>query len=257
MDLIDKIVEILKDTDLQFPKIELHYNNQKNIIGHVSDEKFKKLSDQESQELIWTALKKNLEHDELIKVLAIFHETPLERVERINGYRTQEVEFSNFWFHQTPELAKYWLFIDVAKFGDDFKSFFIIICEKNIVNKCMTYTYNKEVISFMELEQKEIYDELYTNTFANAEAEIKLDLMNKYESLSSQQLFGIANMYWYVFEDFKLKPVSKNQLYFTDNEIDMISDALSKIDDFSIKNDIESAIKKSTLINQLKQSYVV
>lgn len=256
MDLIDKINNLLKGIGLQFPNIELHYDNQNNIIGHVSDDKFKSLSDKDSQELIWTALRKNLEPDELIKVIAIFHETPLERVERLNGYKSHEVRFSNFWYHQTPELAKYWLFIDVAKFGDDFKSFFIIISEKNNVNKGLTFVYNKEVLSFMELEQNEIHEELFTNTFGNAEAEIKMDLMNKYESLSSQQLFGKANMYWYVYENFKLTPVSKNQLYFTDKEISMIKDGLTKIDNFSIKKDVELAIKKSTLINQMKKNII-
>ncbi len=254
MDLIDKITEILKGNGLQYSHIELHYDNQKNITGHVSDDEFKSLSDKDSQELIWTALRKNLESDELIRVIAIFHETPLERVERLNGYKSQDVRFSNFWFHQTPELAKYWLFIDVAKFGDDFKSFFLIVSEKNNVNKGLTFIYNKEVLSFMELEQNEIHEELYTNTFGNAEAEIKMDLMNKYESFSSQQLYGKANMYWYVYEKFSLTPISKNQLLFNEKEISMIENGLKKIDDFTIKKDIELALKKSKLINQMKKN---
>ena len=232
MDLIDKLTNILKSIGLQFPFIELHYDNQKNIVGHISDDKFKSLSDNDSQELIWTALKKNLEPDELLRVIAIFHETPLERVERINGYKSHEIMSSNFWVHQTPELARYWLFIDVAKFGDDFKSFFLIISEKNKMNNGLTFVYNKEVLSFMELEQKEIYDELFTNTYGNAESEIKMDLMNKYENLTAQQLYGKANMYWYVYENFHLTPVSKNQLFFTNNEIAMISDGLKNLDDF-------------------------
>ncbi len=254
MDLIDKICSILKSNGLQYSNIELHYDNQKNVSGHISDDKFKSLSDKDSQELIWSALRKNLETDELIRVIAIFHETPLERVERLNGFKSNEVRFSNFWFHQTPELAKYWLFIDVAKFGVDFKSFFIIVSEKNKVNKGLSFVYDKEVLSFMELEQNEVLNEIYTNTFINAEAEIKMDLMNKYESLSSQQLFGKANMYWYVYENFKLTPFSKNQLFFTDKEILMINESLSKIDNFKIKTEIELAIKKSTLINQMKKN---
>jgi hypothetical protein len=253
MDLIDKITDIIGKTEgLQCPIVELRYDNQKNVVGHISDEKFKSLSDEDSQKLIWTSLKKNLEGDELIKVIAIFHETPLERVERLNGYKPKDAQTSNFWFHETPELAKYWLFIDVAKFNEDFKSFFLVINEKNKVNKGLTFVYNKEVLDFMELEQNEIYDELYTNTFGNAEAEIKLDLMNKYESFQTQQLYGKANMYWYVYEDFKLAPITKNQLFFTDKEISMIESGLKSIDNFSIKNDIETAIKKSKIINQNK-----
>jgi hypothetical protein len=254
MDLIDKITAILKSNGLQYSLFELHYDNQKNITGHITDDKFKSLSDEESQELIWNALRKNLEPEELFRVIAIFHETPFERVERKNGYKSQEVRFSNFWIHQTPELAKYWLFIDVAKFGDDFKSFFIIVSEKNNINKGLTFVYNQEVLSFMELEQNEIHEELYTNTFENAEAAIKIDLMNKYETFTSQQLYGKANMYWYVYENFKLNPLSKNQLLFTEKEISMIEKGLRKIDDFGIKNDIRIAIKKSTIINQMKKN---
>jgi len=253
MDLIDRITKILNEIeDLQRPIIDLHYDNQKNVVGHITDEKFKSFSNEDSQKLIWTNLKKNLDSDDLIKVIAIFHETPLERVERLNGYKPKDAQTSNFWFHQTPELAKYWLYIDVAKFGEDFKSFFLVISEKNNVNKGLTFVYNKEVLDFMELEQNEIYDELYSNTFGNAEAEIKLDLMNKYENLLSQQLYGKANMYWYVYEDFKLTPISKNQLFFTEKEISIIEKGLKSIDDFSIKKDIESAIKKSRLVNQMR-----
>jgi hypothetical protein len=254
MDLIDKITEILRSIGLKYPIIEIHYDKQDNVLGYVTDELFKTKADNESQELIWTALKKKLDASELIRVIAIFHETPQERVERLNGYKSQEVKFSKFWFHQTPELAKYWLFIDVAKFGNDFKSFFIIICEKNKINKGLTFVYNKEVLDFMELEQNEIHEELYSNTFNNAEAEIKMELMNRYEELSSQQLYGKANMYWYVYENFKLTPYSKNQLFFTDSEIVMIKEGISKIDEFEVKKDIENAINKSTLINNLKQT---
>lgn len=253
MDLIDKINKIINETEgLRRPIIDLHYDNQKNVIGHITDDKFKSLSNEESQKLIWTSLKKNLDASELLKVIAIFHETPLERVERLNGYKSKDAQTSNFWFHQTPELAKYWFFIDVAKFNDDFKSFFLVINEKNNLNKGLTFVYNKEVLDFMELEQNEIYDELYSNTFGNAEAEIKLDLMNKYESFQSQQLYGKANMYWYVYEDFRLTPITKNQLFFTEKEISMIENGLKSIDNFSIKNDIETAIKKSKIINQNK-----
>ena len=76
--------------------------------------------------------------------------------------------------------------------------------------------------------------------------------MNKYESFQSQQLYGKANMYWYVYENFKLTPITKNKLLFTENEISMIDNGLKNIDNFSIKNDIESAIKKSKIINQYK-----
>jgi hypothetical protein len=253
MDLIDKITGILKSIELTEPIIDIHYDNQKHIVGHITDEKFSSMSDSAAQELIWEALKKNLDAIELKDIIAIFHETPFERVQRINGYRTKEISHSNFWFHKTPDLAIYWLFIDVAKFGDDYKSFFLIINEKNKISKGLTFVYDKDVLEFMELEQNEIHNELYSNTFQNAEAEIKMDLMNHYESLTSQQLYGKANMYYYVYENFQLTPAAKKQLRFTDNEIIKIKAALTNIkDDFAIKTEIEKAINYSTAFNKLK-----
>jgi hypothetical protein len=256
MDLIDKITGILKTIGLKSPIVEIHYDNQKNVVGYITDDSFRTKSDKEAQEVIWTALKKHLDSSELIRVIAIFHETPQERVERLNGYKSKEVQHSKFWFHQTPELAKYWLFIDVAKFESEFKSFFMIVSEKSKIKKGLIFVYNQEVLDFMELEQNEIYNELYSNTFGNAEAEIKMDLMNKYEALTSQQLYGKANRYWYVYEeDFQLAPVSKSQLFFTDKEVEMISEELGKIkDDFTVKKDLERAIEKSRVINRLKES---
>ncbi|NLE04797.1 MAG: hypothetical protein GX638_08355, partial [Crenarchaeota archaeon] len=65
MDLIDKITKIINETEgLQHPIVELRFDNQKNVVGHITDDKFKSLSNEDSQKLIWTSLKKNLEADE-------------------------------------------------------------------------------------------------------------------------------------------------------------------------------------------------
>lgn len=254
MDLIEKITEILKNIGLTEPNIDIHFDNQNHVVGHIADEQFSDKSDSSAQELIWTALKKNLDTSELKNIIAIFHETPFERIQRLTGYRTKEISHSNYWFHKTPDLSIYWLFIDVAKFGEDYKSFFLIINEKNKINKGLTFAYDKEVLEFMELEQNEIHDELYSNTFNNAEAEIKMDLMNHYESLTSKQLYGNANMYYYVYESFQMTPLSKKQLLFTDNEIAYIKDAFSKIkEDFAVKSVIEKAINFSTSFNKQKR----
>jgi len=253
MDLIYKIEKIIKELNFESPVIDIHYDNQKNIVGYITDESFKLKTDNESQKLIWTALKQNLEKEELLRIIALFHETPQERVKRISGFSNQEIKFSNFWIHETPELARYWLFIDVAKFGEEFKSFFLIINEKRKINKGLTFVYNKEVLDFMELEQQEIHTELYSNTFNNAEAEIKMDLMKLYDDLSNKQLWGKSNLYWYVYESFKLIPVSKSQIILTQGEIELLKKGLVYLDDFGIKNDIEKTIKNSEIMNNMRK----
>jgi hypothetical protein len=254
MDLIDKIATILKKSGLVKPIIDIHYDNQNNVVGNVADESFKEKPDAEAQQMIWHELKKHLDSEELIRVIALFPETPEERVERLTGHRRKEVKHSNFWYHKTPESTTFWLFIDVAKFGDDYKSFYLIINDKENISKGQIFVYSKEVLDFMELEQNEIYDELYLNTFGNAEAEIKMVLMNHYEKLTNQQLYGKANMYYYVFENFSLKPAGKQQLLFTEPEIVRIKKALQDIDNFTIKKDIENALNKSETFNKLKRS---
>ncbi len=253
MDLIDKITEIIKKLDLTAPIIDIHYDNQMNVVGHIADDTFSKISDEKAQSLIWNALKKYLDSPELVKVIAIFHETPQERIERIQGYRSREIKHSKFWFHQTPEMTKYWLFVDVAKFGETYKSFFLIINEKENFNKGLTFVYTKEVLDFMELEQNEIHKELYDNAFSNGEVDIKMELMKRYEKLSSQNQNGKANRYWYVYEDFHLTPASKSQLLFTEGEMKMINNGLAQIDNFEIKNELDLAIKYSKLFNEMKK----
>ena len=113
-DLIDKIKNSLNGIGLISPTFDIHYENEDNIFGFVSDESFVNKDDDESQKLIWNALKRNLGAEELIKILAIFHETPQERVERLAPYRIKNLNHSNFWLHETPDFTKYWLFIDVG-----------------------------------------------------------------------------------------------------------------------------------------------
>lgn len=253
MDLISRIKSKLMDIEIfHSPIIELNYDNQQNIVGYVTDKIFKKKNDEESQSLIWEKLKENFDGKELSRIVSIFHETPEERVQRINGYITRKISHSNFWGHLTPDQTRFWLFIDVAKFNDVWKSFYLIINEKEKINTGLTFKYPKKVIEFMELDVNEIYDELYRNTFENAENNIKLFLMNKYENLTEQKLYGKANRYWYVYEDFELYPVSKSHLIFNQKEVDVIKDALKKIDNFKICDTLNEALSTSEIFNGLK-----
>ncbi|WP_179020598.1 hypothetical protein [Winogradskyella forsetii] len=253
MDLITRIKSKLNEIEIfHSPIIELNYDNQKNIVGYITDRIFKKKSDEESQSIIWKKLKDNFDGEELSRIVSIFHETPEERVQRINGYITRKISHSNFWGHLTPDQTRFWLFIDVAKFNDVWKSFYLIINEKEKINTGLTFKYPEQVIEFMELDVSEIYDELYRNAFENAESDIKLSLMNKYEKLTEQQLYGKANRYWYVYEDFELYPVSKSHLIFNQKEVKVIREALKKIDDFKICDSLNKALSTSQIFNELK-----
>jgi hypothetical protein len=249
MDLREEVIRILSSIGLKAPLFDIHYDAHGNLIGHVASDTFIATNDKESQSLIWNALKSHLGAENLIKILAIFHETPRERSERLTGYRHKDVGFSNYWVHQTPDLAKYWLFIGIDRIGADYKSFFLIVNQKFGFKRCLTFNYSSDVIKFMELEQNEIHKELYDNTFNNAEAEIKLDLMSKHDQLADKEGWNKKNIYDYVYESFSMKPVSKNHLIFTIEEISSIEKTLPSLDKFSLTIDIRKAINNSNLYN--------
>ena len=250
MDLIDKIKRILTENGLKSPSFDLHYDNQDNVIGHVVDEFFEGKDDETSQKFIWDNLKKFLAEEELIRIFTIFHESPIERVARLIALTEYDkVRNSKIWTHTTPDGKKYWLFIGIARFGENYKTFFLIINYKDNFTKKLTLEYPKDIIDFMELEQEEIYKELYDKILENAEAEVKFHIMSNYERLTEKGLFGKYNMFHYVFNEFQLKPMPINKLLFDDNEIAYIRKALTPFEDFSEKKDIELALERSETIS--------
>jgi len=206
--------------------------------------------------MIWKPLKKRLDSEELIKILAIFNETPREKISRLVEYPKRSFTHSKFWIHETTDSSKYWLFVDVGKFKDEYKSSYIIINQKENFKHVLTFVYTQEIIEFMELEPNEIYNELYNNIFSNGESEIKVQIMNKYNELTKKDLYGNSNIFDYVFKRFELTSIHKYNLIFTPEEIKMLSEALTKYDDFGIKNDLTKAIEISKKINELKTSYL-
>lgn len=254
MDLIEKIKEILKKSGLSSPSFDLRYDDKYNIIGYVADAFFEDKGDRVSQEFIWNSLKKYLAKEELSKISSIFHESPREAAERLIENRFGNNSHSNFWLHSTPDLTRYWLFLSVEEFENEYKSFFLIINEKEKFKKGLTYVYSQEVLEFMELKQKEdILEELFTNTFGNAENEIKFHLMQKYDRLMEKGYGGKENKFSYVFENFHIYPIPKSQLLFDEFEIKMISEAIKPLTDFNFTKEIEIAIHQSSLINNSKE----
>lgn len=254
MDIIDKVKNILETkSGLIAPIFDIHYDSQNNVTGHITDKVFETLDHKKSQKLIWNSLGNYLDQSELMKILSIFHETPRERLERLIGTNFQNNTQSPFWKHSSPDLTTYWLFVDVLKIIDDYKTFFLIINQREGFKQGLTFEYTKDVLAFMELEDdSEITHELYSNTFNTAEAEIKLNLIAKYDNLTKKGLWGSENIFSYVYDKFELKPVSKSQLIFSPEEISILKPILETITDFKILNDLNKAIQKSEAINHSK-----
>lgn len=250
--LIDKIKKAFSNNrKLKYPVFDIHFDDENKVVGYVADEIFAEKNDKEAQQLVWKTLKDHLEPDEFLKVSMILPESPHERAERKDENNSENIPCSNYWLHETPDLTKYWLFIDVEKFEDNYKSFFLIINQKKNFSKTIKFNYDRDIITFMELIEDEIDNELYAHAFNQAESEIKLHLMTKYDELSKQGLYGKNNIFYYVFDKFKIKPVLIQQLLFCKEEIVLLSDVLTNINEFKIKQKIDMAIKQSqAILNQ-------
>lgn len=256
MELINKIKNTLQTkSKLRSPLFDIYFDDTNQVVGYVADEIFESKNDEESQSLIWSSLKQYLAQEELMNISCVFHETLQERTKRLSKYSQNALQLnsqSKFWLHKTPEETRYWVVMDVEKINTEYKSFFLIINELGKFHKNVVFSYPDEVIEFMELKANEIYEELYSYVFHQAESEIKLDLMKKYDVLKEEQhLMGKNNLYNYVFENFKLMPIAKNKLQFTTEEIFILNKYLSGCE-FSIKNSIEGAIRISEIINNSK-----
>ncbi len=262
MDFIEKIESILSNSGLISPVFDIHIDEKNNIVGYICDELFEQKNDAESQQLIWESLKKHFGQAELIKISVLFHETPRERAERLKEVtekltsKPKNIELSKIWQH-TKFGLKYWLFVDVKKFDAVYKSFFLIINAKEKFKKGVTFVYPQDVLDFMELsDDGEICEELYFSAFNNAESEIKLDLMKKYDELTKKGLWGNQNNFNYVFKDFSLVKVNKVRLKFDDEEIAILEGFLKNLEDFPVKKEIEKAIEISKMLNNLSSPLI-
>lgn len=249
INLIIKIRRIIKGLDLETPLINVYSDEQKNILIRVTSPSFKDWEDKEAQDKLWNALRSGLPTDEFKKIISLVHESPIEINTRLSIDPTNNEKFNNIWFHQTPEQKKYWLFIDIAKFDNEYKTFFTIVNAKDNFQKGSIFNYPNEVIEFMELQQEEIVGELFNSTFNNAEAEIKMHLMFKSDELDDKGLRGRDNYFSYVYDSFSLKKASKSDLLFTTEEIDMIEKSIKYVGEFKLKSDILKAIEVSKILN--------
>lgn len=255
MEILDTIRNILSELEINNPIVDIHYDEQNNIIGFVCSVSFSDLNDVESQHLIWKALKKRLSTEQLVKILGIFHETPHERRLRINGDDEVKVKpiKNHLWIHDAPKLSRYWMVVDLGKFGDEYKAIYLIINGREKFQTGLTFVYTHEIIEFMQLEQEEIYDELFSMVFENAESEIKLHIMNKHDELTKKGLWGRENIYSYVFQSFKLVPHPLTKTVFDENELSLLKEPIGKMDDFNIKNEVKKRINLSEMIIKNRQ----
>jgi hypothetical protein len=60
MELIERILAIFKDSELKDSQFEIRYDEQKNVMGFVTNPIFRKLNDNDAQKFLWKPLKEHL-----------------------------------------------------------------------------------------------------------------------------------------------------------------------------------------------------
>ena len=114
-----------------------------------------------------------------------------------------------------------------------------------------TFSYSEEVVAFMELSGEDLYPELHRNAFGNGEAELKSVLMDKYNKLEDSGKGGLNNPYWYLFNEFRLKPCPVDALRFDAAKVVLLESHQKALERYTMWKAIGKAIALSRLQNQI------
>jgi hypothetical protein len=120
--------------------------------------------------------------------------------------------------------------------------------------KGVTFTYTPEIIALMGIDASDIEDDLFNNAFENAESEVKIELMRKYNVQSQLGLLGRDNMFNYVYNEFQLVPKLVNDIMFNEKEIKLVDRLLSQVDNHKIKFELENKVEVSKMLARQKQT---
>lgn len=202
---------ISKESKIVDPQFDIHYDESNNVIGYVASSSFEKLSDAESQKLIWNAIRNYISDSERVRILMILHETLRERAERISGESgSEDSNILNLYFHEAPDMTRYFGFIAAKQFEADSKSLSLLIVSSIfkhsiIKSEAKTFVYDKEIKKFMEISDEEACALALSNAYNDIKNLVKMDLMDKYFKQNANGIFGTNNPFYYVFDGFKLK----------------------------------------------------
>jgi hypothetical protein len=120
--------------------------------------------------------------------------------------------YPDIWVHNCPDLNIYLIFVSTTKINNTYKASYVWIDDKGQSPSGLVFDYPEDVIGFMELEQQEIVPEIYENALENATTEIKSQIMEKYEKMTGEGVWGKNNIYNYIFTDFTISPIKVSKL---------------------------------------------
>jgi len=252
MDLKQKIEKTIMGMKLDTPVVDISCDDNGNVYGYVCSKTFDGEQDERVQEKIWSALKKKLSEQELIKIMLLINETPAQRLMRMDETpkKAQTKYDTCLWVHRCPDMANYWLFIGITNDNSVYSAsyFWIDDSDKEIGNG-LILTYPEDVLKFMRLEQSEIVPEIYDNAIGNAESEIKTKIMEKYNLQTKQGRWGGSNIYHYVFTSFELEPVPVKGLLLSNEIASRMAHKLNKLPSSFQKSEVMSQLERIKKVN--------
>jgi hypothetical protein len=248
MDLLDKIKKLIKtnlDKDALF---DLIYDDQKSISGYIATDLLLKESERQLNNKIWKIISQNISKKEQMRIIALFTETLADRIQRLetNNKAVEPKSFKERYFvHRSKDGSTYFGFIDIAKFEDKYKTFYLTINADRNFRKGMIYNYTSDVIAFMNANGTDIFKELYENVLNGLKASIRIHLMDLYEK---QNILPANNVYNYVYDNFILEPIDISVDTFNAKEKEMIIESLKNIFTCPVTENIKKVIDMSNNI---------
>jgi len=255
MELLDTIKSLIRAKLDQNALFDLVYDNQNNVSGYIATDLLTEKSEKTLNSEVWKIINENIVKKDKLKILALFLETQKDRTIRLNKNENNDennIAFTNkCYVHHSVDGSRYFGFIDVAKFGEQYKTFYLAMNEKYNYKNGMIYNYTKDVISFMEINGSDLYKELYGNAFENLKTTIRMHIINRYEeNAEKNSLFGSNNIYSYVYNNFRIEPCELSVNAFTMKEKELLIKGFEKIFECSIKEDVLRIIAISNNIVQ-------
>lgn len=245
---------VCKESRIIDPQFDIHYDESNNVIGYIASSSFEKMTDAEAQKIIWNAIRNYIADAERVRILMLLHETLRERAERISGEaRSDESNIWNMYFHQAPDMTRYFGFIAANQFGTDSKSLSLLVISsiprRSILKReAKTFVYDQEIKKFMAISDEEACAQALNNAYNDVNNLVRMDLMDKYFKQNENGIFGKNSPFYYVFDNFRLMHADILKILLMPYEIEAIEKYKEELSKYPELENISKKIAISKMI---------
>lgn len=229
--------------------VDLHTDDEGNISGFIASSQFEMEDATSSFEILWSKVLSNLDRTELKKLNGIFPETRSDHLSRLTSREIIErKEIWKYWEHESPDSSRYFGFADFVKVNDEVKAFYFVFNSTFAFEDGQIIVYSKEVIDFMEAREAEVFQEVFQNLLRNIEVKIKTHLLSLSEKELSHGRYGKNNKYEYVYESFRMLPITPSVTTFSNSDCEIIKRKLPSVFDCKVKDELLSIVQARLMV---------